>query len=187
MLTRYAIFEGRVRPGMDSEMRDYVNNVLAPLWRQFDGARTVRVMFGVEQDPNGPSFPLVLAITYPDAEAMARGLASPARYESRELLPEFFAKYIDRKMLNYIMKTGILGPNKNKKLAIIRLLLLATTAVTGDPLIGHPCASWHLAILPKHINRHTATRVPVAAHAQPAWGQQINKLFANANRASLMK
>ena len=56
MLTRYAIFEGRVRPGMDSEMRDYVNNVLAPLWRQFDGAHTVRVMFGVEQDPDGPAF-----------------------------------------------------------------------------------------------------------------------------------
>ena len=111
MLTRYAIFEGRVRPGMDSQMRDYVNDVLAPLWRQFDGAHTVRVMFGVEQDPNGPSFPLVLATTYPDAKAMARGLASPARYESRELLPEFFAKYIDGKLLHYVMETDIFVPS----------------------------------------------------------------------------
>ena len=111
MLTpRYAIFEGRVCPGMDSEMRDYVINLLAPLWRQFDGAHTVRVMFGVEQDPNGPSFPLVLAITYPDAKAMARGLASSARYESRELLPEFFAKYIDGKLLHYVMKTDVFVP-----------------------------------------------------------------------------
>ena len=31
MLTRYAFFEGRIRPGMDSEMRAYVNDVLAPL------------------------------------------------------------------------------------------------------------------------------------------------------------
>ena len=113
MLTRYAIFEGCVRPGMDSEMRDYVNNVLAPLWRQFDGARTVRVMFGVEQDPDGPSFPLVLAITYLDAAAMARGLASSARYKSRDLLPEFFAKYIDGKLLHYVMETDILTPNQN--------------------------------------------------------------------------
>jgi hypothetical protein len=105
MLTRYAIFEGRVRPGMDSEMRGYVNDVLAPLWRQFDGAHTVRVMFGVEQDPDGPSLPLVLAITYLDAAAMSRGLASPARYESRDLLPEFFAKYIDGKLLHYVMET----------------------------------------------------------------------------------
>ena len=63
MLIRYALFEGRVRPCMDIEMRAYVNDVLAPLWRQFDGARTVRVMFGVEQDPDGPSYPLILAIT----------------------------------------------------------------------------------------------------------------------------
>ena len=111
MLTRYAIFEGRVRPGMDSEMRGYVNDVLVPLWRQFDGAHTVRVMFGVEQDPDGPSFPLALAITYLDAAAMARGLASPARYESRDLLPDFFAKYIDGKLLHYVMETDIFTPN----------------------------------------------------------------------------
>ena len=53
---------------------------LQPLWRHLT-AHTVRVMFGVEQDPPGvfdhddPSFPLVLAITYLDAVAMARGLA----------------------------------------------------------------------------------------------------------------
>jgi hypothetical protein len=111
MLTRYAIFEGRVRPGMDIEMRAYVNDVLAPLWRQFDGAHTVRVMFGIEQDPDAPSFPLVLAITYPDAAAMARGLASRARHESRELLPEFFTKFIDGKLLHYVMETDILMPN----------------------------------------------------------------------------
>jgi len=113
MLTRYAIFEGRVRPGMDSEMRVYVNDVLAPLWRQFDGAHTVQVMFGVEQDPDGPSFPLVLAITYLDAAAMSRGLASPARYESRDLLPEFFAKYIDGKLLHYVMETDSFVPNQH--------------------------------------------------------------------------
>ena len=79
MLTRCAIW-GRVCPGMDRGMRGYVNDVLAPLRRQFDVAHTVRVMFGVEQHPDGLSFPLVLAIPYLDAVAMARGLASLARY-----------------------------------------------------------------------------------------------------------
>ena len=74
-------------------MRAYVNDVLAPIWRQFYGAHTVRVMFAVEQDPDGPSYPLILAITYPDAAAMARGLASPARYESRDLLPNYCKMY----------------------------------------------------------------------------------------------
>ena len=70
-----ARFGGRVRPGMYRGMRGYVNDVLAPLWRQFDAAHTVRVLFGVEQHPDGPSFPLVLAITYLDAVAMACVLA----------------------------------------------------------------------------------------------------------------
>ena len=70
-------------------MRAYVNDVLAPIWRQFYGAYMVRVMFAVEQDPDGPSYPLIRAITYPDTAAMARGLASPARYESRHTLPNF--------------------------------------------------------------------------------------------------
>ena len=59
MLWRYTIFERRVRPEMDGQMRDYVHDLLAPLWRQFDGAHTVRVMLSVEQDPNSPGFPLV--------------------------------------------------------------------------------------------------------------------------------
>ena len=113
MLTRYALFEGRVRPGMDSEMRAYVNDVLAPLWRQFDGAHTVRVMFSVEQDPDCPSYPLILAITYSDAAAMARGLASPARYESRDLLPNFFTTYIDGKLLHYVMETDSFISNQH--------------------------------------------------------------------------
>ena len=63
MLARYDIFEGRVRLGMNSQMWDYVNDVLATLWRQFGSASTVRVMLGVKHDPNGLSFPLGLAIT----------------------------------------------------------------------------------------------------------------------------
>ena len=55
----------------------------------------------------------MLAITYLDAAAMARGLASPARHESRDLLPEFFAKYIDGKLLHYVMETDIFMPNQN--------------------------------------------------------------------------
>ena len=98
---------------MDSEMGAYVNDVLAPLWWQLDGAQTERVVFSEEQDLNGPSHPLILAITYSDAAAMARGLASPARYESRDLLPNFFAKYIDGKLLHYVMEPDSFMPNQH--------------------------------------------------------------------------
>ena len=93
-------------------MRAYVNDVLAPLWRQFYGAHTVRVMFALEKDPDGPSYPLIRAITYPDTAAMARGLASPARCVSRDTLPNFFAEFTDRKSLHYIIKTDIFMPNE---------------------------------------------------------------------------
>ena len=60
MITRYAIFIGKVRDGQDAGFRDYVENRLAPLWRQFDGASEVRVEYGRDQDPNGPEIPLML-------------------------------------------------------------------------------------------------------------------------------
>jgi len=88
------------------EMRAHVEQVLAPLWRQFDGAAAVRVMFAVEGDPNGPSVPVVLAIDYPDNAAMERALASPARYESRDLLPEFYEHFFTEvTLLHYLMES----------------------------------------------------------------------------------
>ena len=68
MLTHYAIFEVCVRPRIDSQMRDYGNDVLASMWREFDDAHRVLVMLGVKQNPNCASLPLELAITYPDAK-----------------------------------------------------------------------------------------------------------------------
>ena len=70
-------------------------------------------MFGVEQDPDGPSFPLLLPITNPDAAEMARGLASLASCESRYLLPNFYAKYIEGKLLHYAMETDIFMSNQH--------------------------------------------------------------------------
>ena len=105
MITRYAIFIGKVRDGQDAGFRDYVDNRLAPLWRQFDGAAEVRVEYGRDQDPNGPEIPLMLVVTYPDDAAMARALDSPARYESRDLLPELYEKYPDAKLVHYVMRS----------------------------------------------------------------------------------
>ena len=103
MLMRMAVFEGRVKPGQEAGFHRYVTERLAPLWRQFDGAAEVRVLFGAEQDASAPEYPLILAITYPDRAAMERALASPARYESRDLLPELFEKYFDGRMHHHLM------------------------------------------------------------------------------------
>lgn len=106
VLTRCAAFVGTVRPGLEAEMRSHVEQVLAPLWRRFEGASEVRVMYSVEADAAGPAVPLVLAIDYADEAAMEQALASPARYESRDLLPEFYERFFsDVTLLHYLMET----------------------------------------------------------------------------------
>ena len=76
-------------------MRAFVDEKLTPLWRKFAGAEEVQVLFGVEYDPAGPTIPLVLAITYADHDAMARALESPARYQSRDLLPGLYERFFE--------------------------------------------------------------------------------------------
>ena len=76
-------------------MRAYVDQHLKPLWRQFTGAQQISVHYATKQDPNGPVIPLILAITYPNEHAMAQALASPARYESRDMLAGFYQAYFD--------------------------------------------------------------------------------------------
>jgi hypothetical protein len=104
MLTRLAIFEGSVREGQEEAFRAYVDQRLVPLWRKFEGAAEVRVLFALERDGRAREIPLILAITYPDREAMARALASPARYESRDLLPELFERFFDGALHHHLME-----------------------------------------------------------------------------------
>jgi len=105
MLTRLAIFEGSVRKGQEEAFRAYVDQRLVPLWRKFEGAAEVRVLFALERDGKARDIPLILAITYPDRAAMARALASPARYESRDLLPELFERFFDGSLHHHLMET----------------------------------------------------------------------------------
>ena len=106
MICRYALFIGQVRPGQDDAMRAYVMETLLPLWRRFEGAQHVRVLFGKEQDPDGDPIPLVLAITYEDEKAMARALDSPARHEAKDLLPAFFERFLDGHLLHYVLEVN---------------------------------------------------------------------------------
>lgn len=104
MITRYAIFCGTLKPGQEAAMRAFVTRHLTPLWRQFACAEEVRVLYGVEQDENGPTIPLILAITYADHAAMEAALDSPARYAARDILPDLYARFFDRvELWHYVM------------------------------------------------------------------------------------
>ena len=85
MITRYALFEGAIKPNQKAAFQAYVNEKLIPLWTQFDGASEVRVTFGAERDEGAPEFPLILSISYPDRAALDRAMACDARFKSRDM------------------------------------------------------------------------------------------------------
>ncbi len=104
MITRYAIFGGKVKDGKEAEMREWVTENLTPLWRKFACAEEVRVLYGMDQDPDGPVIPLILAITYADRDAMEKGVTSPARHAAKALLPELYERFYDKvELWHYLM------------------------------------------------------------------------------------
>ena len=61
-----------------------------------------RVMFGEERDEGAPEFPLILAITYPDRDAMTAALDSPARAQSRDVTGEIVAEHFDGRIHHHV-------------------------------------------------------------------------------------
>jgi hypothetical protein len=98
------MFGGTVKEGKEAEMRAWVSENLTPLWRKFACAEEVRVLYGIDQDPDGPVIPLILAITYADRAAMEIGVNSPARHAAKARLPELYEQFYDKVDLwHYLM------------------------------------------------------------------------------------
>lgn len=108
MITKLAIFEGTVKPGQTDAMRAYVEAELAPLWRAFDGAHRVRVLYAAEPDEgggagreDGPFVPLILQVDYQSQADLNRAMASDARHRSRAMLPAFYARFFETVTLHH--------------------------------------------------------------------------------------
>lgn len=101
MITRFAMFEGTVT-GDVAAFRSAVETRLVPLWRQFPGASNVQVMFSTDRDDGAPEFPLILAITYPDAAAMESALASPPRFQSKDATGEIVAEFFEGRIHHHV-------------------------------------------------------------------------------------
>lgn len=102
MITRFALFEGRIKPGKTELFRTAVLDRLVPLWRQFPGNTDVRVMFSDDRDEGAPEFPLILAISYPDKTVMDAALESPFRYQSKEVTGEIVAEFFDGRIHHHV-------------------------------------------------------------------------------------
>ena len=105
MLTKYAFFQGTLKPGVEAQMRAYVEDTLEPLWQQFQPSEEVRVLYSVTRDASGPVIPLALAVTYRDEEAMNQAMETTARYTARDLLPDFYERFFEQvKLLHYVFE-----------------------------------------------------------------------------------
>lgn len=96
MLTKYAFFSGTLKPDCEAEMRAYVEETLAPLWRLFQPSEQVRILYNVQQDNQGPTIPLALAVTYKDQNAIDKAMKTDARHEARALMPEFYERFFTK-------------------------------------------------------------------------------------------
>lgn len=96
MLIRCAFFEGRVKPGFESQFSKFVAERLVPLWNSFPGATEVRVLRQVDADTPDPHYAMVLQIQYPDHAAMDLALASEVRAKSRSETAKLVKMYDGR-------------------------------------------------------------------------------------------
>ncbi|NSZ18388.1 hypothetical protein [Agrobacterium vitis] len=102
MITRYALFEGTVKPGQTEAFRAAVIETILPKWKQFPKAIDVRVSFAEARDDGAPEFPMILAINYPDLEAVEAALASPVRAEARAATEAVLSQFFDGRIHHHV-------------------------------------------------------------------------------------
>lgn len=79
MITRSAIFRGRIREGREEEFYALVAERMIPAWQGMRHAMAVRVYRPVEAEPGMEDVFLVQEIDYPSMEAVEEALAAPER------------------------------------------------------------------------------------------------------------
>ncbi|MCJ8509606.1 hypothetical protein MUU53_16995 [Rhizobium lemnae] len=102
MITRYALFEGTVKPGQTEAFRTAVMDEILPKWKQFPGALDVRVSFAEARDDGAPEFPMILAVNYPSIEAVEQALASPVRTEARAATESVLSRFFDGRIHHHV-------------------------------------------------------------------------------------
>jgi hypothetical protein len=97
VITRTAVFEGRIRPGREAEFFEGVERRLLPLWKRFPHAVAVRWWRTHSRDADAPPIVLIQQVDYPSLAAMEEALASTARTAARaatlELLELFEGRF----------------------------------------------------------------------------------------------
>lgn len=96
MITRRAIFEGRIMAGREEEFFRAVEMRLAPLWLAFPHALAVRFFRIDACDDSERPVAMIQEVDYPDASAMQAALTSPQRDAARAVTLELMEMFDGR-------------------------------------------------------------------------------------------
>ncbi|NBE06740.1 hypothetical protein [Paragemmobacter ruber] len=102
MITRYALFEGRIHDGQADAFRQAVLAEVLPKWKAFPGALAVRVSFAEFRDDGAPEYPMILAISYPDLATVEAALASPARTAAKAATDAVLARFFTGRIHHHV-------------------------------------------------------------------------------------
>ncbi len=102
MITRFALFDGHVKPDETAAFRAAVLAEVLPHWNSFPGVLSVRVCFSTERDEDAPELPLILAINYPDRAAVDVALASPQRALAKAATESVLARFFQGRVHHHI-------------------------------------------------------------------------------------
>jgi hypothetical protein len=106
MITRFALFEGHVKPNDIEAFRAAILKDVLPHWNSFPGVLAVRVCFANERDEGAPDLPLILAISYPNRTAVDVALASPERALAKAATDAILARYFVGKVHHHITEVN---------------------------------------------------------------------------------
>ena len=96
MITRTAIFEGRIKPGKENYFFAEVSARLVPLWLRFPHESNVSWWRCLHADEGAPLIAMIQHIDYPDEAAMTEALASAVRTEARAITQELLQLFEGR-------------------------------------------------------------------------------------------
>ena len=110
MITRRAIFEGQVKPGMEAAFFAGVEQRLAPLWRAFPHALAVRLFYADECDDAQRPVLMIQEVDYPDMACLQAAITSPQRDAARAVTLELLEMFEGR-FYHVISGGDVLAPS----------------------------------------------------------------------------
>ncbi len=107
MLTRTAIYEGKIKPGHEAEFFARVRDELEPVWARFPNAAAIRVQFTQSADADSRPIAMVLEMDFPDQAAIDECLASNIRPEAHAKTEEVM-KLFEGRFYHFVAETKTL-------------------------------------------------------------------------------